>query len=138
MLVHPSTTNTPLRVQSAQLLSRVLDVASPRAARFDTVFDFSLKRKRRGGDSDDGDSDLCELESDSLFSKTKGFWDVVEWAFYNGEGGWEEILGLIVRVLRNDFEIVKKDLKYEFKKVKGERDEKEVLTKGIESSVMVH
>jgi hypothetical protein len=135
MLVHPSTTNTPLRVQSAQLLSRVLDVASPRTARFDTVFTFSPKRKRRGGDSDDGDSDLCELESESLFSTTKKFWEVLEWAFYNGEGGWEEILGLIVRVLRNDFDNIKKGLKYEFKKMKGENKEREVLTKGMLSSL---
>ena len=131
MLVHPSTTNTPLRVQSAQFLSRVLDVASPRAAGFDTVFDFSNKRKR----SDDGDSDLCELETESLFSKTRRFWDIVEWAFYKGEGGWEEFLGLIIRILRNDFENVKKDLKYELKKMKGEHKEREMLTEGMLSLV---
>jgi hypothetical protein len=131
MLVHPSTTNTPLRVQSAQLLSRVLDVASPAAAGFETIFDFSPKRKR----SDDSHADLCELETESLFSKIRVFWDLVEWAFYKGEGGWEDILCLIVRILRIDFENAKKDLKYELKKMKGEYMEREMLTKGILSLV---
>jgi hypothetical protein len=103
MLVHPSTTDTPLRRQCAQLLSRVLDVASPRAAKLDAVWRFTRKRKRRGDTSDD-EEDLTELETESLFVSTEGVWEVIEWAFYKSDGGWVDILNHIVRVLLKDFD----------------------------------
>jgi hypothetical protein len=103
MLVHPSTTNTPLRRQSSHLLSRVLDVASPREAKFDLVWTFGRKRKRRTEDSDSDDVPN-ELEQESLFSKAESIWDVIEWSFFKSEGGWVDILDHIVRMLRNDFD----------------------------------
>ena len=62
MLVHPTTTDTPLRRQSSQLLSRILDVSSPAEAHFDTIWTFTRKRKHRDLDSDDEDN-LLETES---------------------------------------------------------------------------
>ena len=109
MLVHPSTTDTPLRRQSAHLLSRVLDVASPRAAKFDQVWTFARKRKRRGDDSDSED-DLGILDQESLFSKSEGVWHVIEWSFFKGQGGWVDILNHLVRVLRNDFDECKRGM----------------------------
>lgn len=103
MLVHPETTDTPLRRQCAQLLSRVLDVASPRAVKLDEVWTFTRKRKRRA-DTSDEEEDLIELEAQSLFVSTEGVWEVIEWAFYKGDGGWVDILNHIVRLLRNDFD----------------------------------
>ena len=103
MLVHPNTTNTPLRTQSSQLLSRILDVAAPRVAKFDEVWTFTRKRKRRKTEDTD-DEEENELEAESLFCKAESVWDVIEWAFFKGEGGWVDILDHIVRVLRNDFE----------------------------------
>lgn len=104
MLVHPSTTNTPLRYQASQLLSRVLDVSSPVDAQLDSVWTFSRKRKRRDEESDD---DVGILEQESLFNSADGVWEVIEWAFFRGNGGWFDILNLIVRMLRNDFEAAK-------------------------------
>ena len=103
MLVHPSTTATPLRRQCAHLLSRVLDVASPRAAKLDKVWSFSRKRKRKTDTSDD-EEDLTELETESLFVSADGVWEVIEWAFYKGNGGWVDILNHLVRVLRYDLD----------------------------------
>jgi hypothetical protein len=113
MLVHPSTTNTPIRRQASHLLSRVLDVASPRAAKFDAVWTFARKRKRRTEDSDSED-DFIILEQESLMSKAESIWDVIEWAFFKGEGGWVDILNHLVRVLKNDFEDCKDGMCFRF------------------------
>jgi hypothetical protein len=106
MLVHPDTTDTPLRRQSSQLLSRVLDVSSPAHARFDQVWSFSRKRKRRDEDRD-SDDEMGALGTNGLFAVAEGPWEVIEWAFFKGEGGWCDLLNHIVRLLRNDFENAK-------------------------------
>lgn len=67
------------------------------------MWTFSRKRKRRAENSDD-EEDLMELETESLFVSTEGVWEVIEWAFYKGDGGWVDILNHIVRLLRNDFD----------------------------------
>jgi hypothetical protein len=104
MLVHPSTTNTPFRIQASHLLSRVLDVASPRTAKFDQVWTFTRKRKRRHDDSESEEEFHTILETESLFSKADSIWDVIEWSFFKGRGGWVDILEHIVRGVKNDFE----------------------------------
>ena len=112
MLVHPSTTNTPFRRQASHLLSRVLDVAAPRAAKFDQVFVFTRKRKRgKASDESDEEEEPCELENDSLFVNADNIWDVIEFAFMKGEGGWVDLLSLLVRILKNDFEMCKEAFK---------------------------
>lgn len=111
MLVHPSTTKTPLRRQSSHLLSRVLDVASPRKAKFDQVWTFERKRKRRAEDSDSDDVPN-ELEEESLFAKAESVWDVIEWSFFKSEGGWVDVLNHIVRMLRNDFDECKTGINF--------------------------
>lgn len=83
----------------------MLDVANPRATKFDQVFTFTRKRKRgRASDNSDEEEESCELENDSLFVNADNIWDVIEFAFMKGEGGWADLLTLIVRILRNDFE----------------------------------
>ena len=108
MLVHPSTADAPLRGQTSQLLSRVLDVASPRTAKLDIVWTFGRKRKRRSDDDSDDEEEPCELEKDSLFNQVHSVWDVIEWAFIKGEGGWTDLLNHLLRVIRNDFEECKR------------------------------
>jgi len=103
MLVHPTTTDTPLRIQASQILTRVLDVACPRDAKMDKVWTFTRKRKQRGDDSDE-EVELNQLVNESLFCIADGVWDVIEWAFYKAEGGWVDVLNHIVRLLRNDFD----------------------------------
>jgi hypothetical protein len=141
-LVHPTTTNTPLRHQASQLLSRILDVASPREAKFNNTWTFArLKRKRGSENGDDSDSDLCGLETESLFAVSLGFWQVLEWAFYKAEGGWEDLLALAVRMLRIDFDEAKGRCKYEIKiiKLKGKaEEERDVLTEGVSPGRMSH
>jgi hypothetical protein len=110
MLVHPSTTNTPFRKQASQLLSRVLDVVTPREAKFDKVFQDSRKRKRRefeDEDDEDKDEEECELEREGLMTQAESIWHIIEYAFFKSEGGWLDLLSLIVRVLRNDFDACK-------------------------------
>jgi hypothetical protein len=108
MLVHPSTTNTPYHKQASQLLSRVLDVATPREAKFDQVFQVSRKRKWReineDDDEEDEDEEACELDREGLMSQVKCIWDIVEFGFFKSEGGWVDLLNLMVRVLKNDFD----------------------------------
>jgi len=108
MLVHPSTTNTPYHKRASQLLSRVLDVATPREAKFDQVFQVSRKRKWReineDDDEEDEDEEACELDREGLMSQVKCIWDIVEFGFFKSEGGWVDLLNLIVRVLKNDFD----------------------------------
>jgi len=111
MLVHPSTTNTPFRRQASHLLSRVLDVAAPRAAKFDQVFTFTRKRKRGKASDESDEEEPCELENDSLFVNADNIWDVIEFAFMKGEGGWVDLLNLLVRILKNDFEVCKEALR---------------------------
>lgn len=107
MLVHPSTTNTPFRKQAAQLLSRILQVVSPRDAKFDEVFQVpSQKRKRRSSSLEDGDDEEdeeCELEREALMGQVDNIWDIVEFAFFKGEGGWVDLLSVIVPILKIDF-----------------------------------
>jgi hypothetical protein len=109
MLVHPSTTNTPFRKQASQLLSRVLDVVTPREAKFDQVFQDSRKRKRREfeDEDDEEDEEECELEREGLMNQAESIWHIIEFAFFKSEGGWVDLLSLIVRVLRNDFDACK-------------------------------
>ena len=107
LLVHPSTTNTPLRKEASQFLSRVLDVASPRTAKFHEVWTFQRKRKRRSEESDSEDDYGGIIDEESLFFNAQGVWDVIEWSFFKGEGGWVDILNHIIRVLRNDFDACK-------------------------------
>ena len=106
-LVHPRTTDTPLRRESSHLLSRILDIASPRTAKFDQVWKFQRKRKRRSEESDSEDDYGGILEEESLFFKSENVWDVIEWSFFKGQGGWIDILNHIVRILRNDFDSCK-------------------------------
>jgi hypothetical protein len=117
-------------------------VASPREAKFDVTWRFSRKRKRGSEHSDDSDSDLCELETESLFAEPAiGFWEVLEWAFYKAEGGWEDLLALVVRMLRIDFDEAKGKCKYEVKiiKLKGKaEEERDVLTKGMSPTLISH
>jgi hypothetical protein len=113
MLVHPSTTDTPVRIEASHLLSRILDIASPREAKFDEVWTFSRKRKRISEDPDDIAEDN-ELVTESLVSQADGIWDVIEWAFFKGEGGWVDILSHIVRLLRNDFDGCKEGILFVF------------------------
>jgi len=90
----------------------VLDVAAPRAAKFDQVFSFTQKRRRcRASDESDEEEEPCELENDSLFVNADNIWDVIEFAFMKGEGGWVDLLNLLVRILKNDFEVCKEALK---------------------------
>jgi len=103
MLVHPSTTNTPARREASNFLSRVLDVASPRAAKLDQVWEFGRKRKRREGSYDE-DETLNVLSDESLFNMADDAWHVIEWAFYQSTGGWIDLMGHVVRLLKNDFE----------------------------------
>src|SRR5271170_4126718 len=105
MLVHPSTTNTPFQKQASQLLSRVLDVVTPREAKFDQVFQVSRKRKRR--EFEEWDEEECELEREGLMNQAESIWHIIEYAFFKSEGGWVDLLSLIVRVLRNDFDACK-------------------------------
>lgn len=102
MLVHPSTTNTPARREALHLLSRVLDITSPRGAKMHTVWTFGRKRKRR--DEDDEEEVSNELINESLFNVTENVWDLIEWAFFQSQGGWIDLICLIVRILRNDFD----------------------------------
>src|SRR5271170_2560638 len=105
MLVHPSTTNTPYRKQASQLLSRVLDVVTPREAKFDQVFQVSRKWNRRYVDEDeDEDEEDCELDREGLMSQVECIWDIVEFGFFKSEGGWVDLLNLIIRVLKIDFD----------------------------------
>ena len=55
-------------------------------------------------DTSDDEEELMELETESLFASAQGVWEVIEWAFYKGTGGWVDILNHIVRVLRNDWD----------------------------------
>ena len=104
MLVHPSTTNTPLRVEASHLLSKVLDVALPTEAKLDQIWTFRYGKRKR---DDDPDEDrYVELEEDSLFSKSESIWHVIEWSFFKGEGGWVDLLSFIRRMLEIDFECV--------------------------------
>jgi hypothetical protein len=80
-------------------------VATPREARFDKVFQFTKKRKRKS-DAEDDDEEI-ELEKESLMAQAGNIWDIIEFAFYKGQGGWIDLLSLIVRILRNDFDTVK-------------------------------
>lgn len=141
-LVHPTTTNTPLRHQASQILSRILEVASPREAKFDKTWTFSRKRKRGSESGDESDSDLCDLETESLFAlQSVGIWDVLEWAFYKAEGGWEDLLAFVVRMLRIDFDEAKGKCKYEIKiiRLRGKaEEEREVLTEGVSPGRMSH
>lgn len=69
---------------------------------------FTRKRKRgRASDDSDEEEEPCELENDSLFVNADNIWDVIEFGFMKGEGGWADLLSLIVRMLRNDFEVCK-------------------------------
>ena len=111
-LVHPKTTDTPLRRESSHLLSRILDIASPRTAKFDQVWKFQRKRKRRSEESDSEDDYGGILEEESLFLKSDNVWDVIEWSFFKGEGGWIDILNHIVRILRNDFDGCKRGISH--------------------------
>jgi len=104
MLVHPSTTNTPSRREASHLLSRVLDVTSPQFAKFDQVWEFGRKRKRRENYDDDEDESSNILIEESLFAMADNVWDVIEWAFYQSRGGWVDLMSHVVRLLRNDFE----------------------------------
>jgi len=105
MLVHPSTTNTLARRQSSHYLSRVLDVAAPRAAKFDVAFKALGERNRSEDDSFDQANII--LESEGLMTQARSIWDVIEWAFHRGDvGGWVDLINLIVRILANDFEDV--------------------------------
>jgi hypothetical protein len=106
MLVHPETTDTTLRRQSSQLLSRVLDVSSPTEARFDQVWSFSRKRKHRDEERD-SDDEMGVLDIKGLFAVAEGPWEVIEWAFFKGKGGWCDLLNHIIRLLRNDLENAK-------------------------------
>lgn len=103
-LVHPRTTGTPVRRESSHLLSRILDIASPRTAKFDQVWKFQRNRKRRSEGSDSEDDYGGILDEESLFLKSESVWDVIEWSFFKGEGGWIDVLNHIVRILRNDFD----------------------------------
>jgi hypothetical protein len=107
MLVHPTTTDTPARQEASHLLSRVLDVASPQTAKFYQVWEFGRKRKRREEFYDDGDETLNILNEESLFTMTTDVWDVIEWAFYQSHEGWIDLMGHVVRILRNDFDLHK-------------------------------
>jgi len=105
MLVHPSTTNTVARQQSSHYLSRVLDVAAPRAAKFDVALTALGQRDRNEDDSFDQANII--LESDGLMTQARSIWDVIEWAFHGGDdGGRVDLINLIVRILANDFEAV--------------------------------
>jgi hypothetical protein len=86
----------------------VLDVAAPRATKFDQVFMFTRKRKRgKASDESGEEEEPCELENDSLFVNADNIWDVIEFAFMKGEGGWVDLVNLLVRILKNDFEMRK-------------------------------
>ena len=76
ILVHPSTTNMSICTQASQLLTRVLKVATPSAAKFDQVWNFSLNRKQHGGhgNSDGSEEDATLLNRESLFAVAEGPW----------------------------------------------------------------
>ena len=97
MLVHPTTINTPHRRVSAIFLSRVLDVASPDAAKFPEALTFT---KRPAGQGD------LDLERESVMGTASSIWHILEWAFYSG-GAWSDFINLMVKILRKDFEEVK-------------------------------
>jgi hypothetical protein len=67
----------------------------------------SRKRKQRSssleGDGDDEEDEECELEREALMGQVDNVWDIVEFAFFKGEGGWVDLLSLIVRILKIDF-----------------------------------
>ena len=90
----------------------MLDVAAPRAAKFDQVFTFTRKRKRgKMSDDSEEEEEPCELENDSLFVNTDTIWDVIEFAFMKSEGGWLDVLDLTIRILKNDFDLCKEAAK---------------------------
>jgi len=112
MLVHPSTVHSPARRHAAQFLSRVLDVCSPRDAKFDVVFTMNSRRRKRRIEETESDSEreYCVLERETLMGQVDSIWDIVEWGFYRSEagGGWSDLLALIVRILGNDLEGINK------------------------------
>lgn len=100
MLVHPSTINTAASRQASSYLSRVLDVASPSAAKFDQVFMLTSQKRR----TEDEDDDFI-LQREGLMSRAQSMWYIIEWAFHKGgKGGWTDLICLIVRILGNDFD----------------------------------
>ena len=103
MLVHPSTTGTPVHRQAFHLLSRILDLGEPKTSNIDLIWTFTTRKRKRRSEGSDDEEDSHELEKDSLFTKAGSIWDVIEWSFYKGEGGWIDLLSLIVRILREDF-----------------------------------
>lgn len=111
-------------------------MATPRQAKFHDTWKVVESKQKRGSEhSDESDSNLCELETESLLAQSpNNFWDVLEWAFYKAEGGWEDFLALLVRMLRIDFDEAKEKCKYEIKtfKLRGkEAEEREILTEGV-------
>ena len=110
MLVHPTTINTANSGASAVFLSCVLDVASPRIARFTEVFVFTgqcCKRPAKVLDPDSESEDFV-LEQESLMGTTDSIWDVLEWGFFRGSA-WTDLLNLIVRIVGNDVDGVKNE-----------------------------
>jgi hypothetical protein len=106
----------------------VLDVAAPRAAKLDQVFTFTRKRTRgKASDESDEEEESCELENDSLFVNADNIWDVIEFAFLKGEGGWVDLLSLLVRILKNDFEMCKEAFKEAFKQGFKEGDQSNAM-----------
>lgn len=55
------------------------------------------------GDDEEEEDEECELEREALMSQADNIWDIVEFAFFKGEGGWVDLLSLIVRILKIDF-----------------------------------
>jgi len=51
------------------------------------------------------------LESETLMGRCDSIWDVLEWGFYQGCEGWSDLISLIVRIVRNDWEGVNQGLK---------------------------
>ena len=74
------------------------------------MWNFTRKRKRRAGTtgSEESEDEVALLETESLFVVAEGPWEVIECAFYMSEGGWNNLLEHIVRMLRIDFELCKR------------------------------
>ena len=59
------------------------------------------------GDEEEEDEE-CELEQEGLMNQVGNIWDIIEFAFFKGQGGWVDLLSLMVRILKTDFNASKK------------------------------
>lgn len=65
----------------------------------------SRRRKRRIDELDsDSEREDFILEREALMGQCDSIWDVVEWGCHRSSQGWIDLIGLIVRILRNDLD----------------------------------